>query len=221
MTASSSPSSSSLLGNPNSPLILVCGGWDERRAYSTLNRLHLSALPPPFQTTSNSSSTITTTTTTTTTTTNNQTNPLTTAQQQTQQHLNNHQIVNTLVHDLLAPLHEARYAHAVCVTPDDKVVAVGGIDGRNFLRTAEIFTNNKWSPLPKLQFSRAYLGVCSLSDGRVVALGGESGKLALNSVELYQPDKKKLEGSTSYDAKSTVLCSSIFRPLCVCLGWSG
>lgn len=71
-------------------------------------------------------------------------------------------------------MHCRRCYVSVCVF-DGKIYAIGGHDGQNRLRSAEVFTpeTNQWTLLAEMSVSRSDASTCVV-DGKIYVLGWSS-----------------------------------------------
>lgn len=65
----------------------------------------------------------------------------------------------------------ARVTPAV-IASDDTVIAIGGENAEGPLRTAEIWSGERWRPLGRMQIARVRHSATRLADGRVLIAGG-------------------------------------------------
>ncbi|KAJ0399953.1 hypothetical protein ATCC90586_002144 [Pythium insidiosum] len=84
----------------------------------------------------------------------------------------------------VASMHEKRSYSGTVVTPDDRLVVLGGACNLRYLRSVERFDpeTNSWEELPPMRKTRSYLGAAYL-DGGVFVVGGFNGMTHLASVE--------------------------------------
>jgi hypothetical protein len=86
--------------------------------------------------------------------------------------------------------------------PDGRVLVVGGDDGTNYLKSAEIFdpTTASFSPTGSMTAPRTGAAAAPLLDGRVLVVGGYDGTNYLKSAEIFDP----ITGSFSPTGSMTV-----------------
>ncbi|GLD99650.1 hypothetical protein PINS_up008376 [Pythium insidiosum] len=84
----------------------------------------------------------------------------------------------------VASMHEKRSYSGAVVTPDDRLVVLGGACNSRHLRSVERYDAeaNAWETLPPMRKARSYLGAAYL-DGGVFVVGGFNGMTHLASVE--------------------------------------
>ncbi|ODS41140.1 MAG: hypothetical protein A7315_02140 [Candidatus Altiarchaeales archaeon WOR_SM1_79] len=81
----------------------------------------------------------------------------------------------------------ARYSFATCVL-DEKIYAIGGKDGRNYLTAMEVYdpATDMWTKKSAMPTARSCLTSCVL-EGKIYAIGGENNNGFKSSVEIYDP----------------------------------
>ena len=91
----------------------------------------------------------------------------------------------------IAPMGSGR-GDAGAVVVDGKVMVVGGVSGRGFLLSVEVYnpSSNTWQSGLSLQTPRSGMGLAAL-DGAVYVAGGNRGTGRLRSVERLLPGAKR------------------------------
>ena len=105
-------------------------------------------------------------------------------------------VVNRWTPGLALP--NLRTRAALCA--NDKIIyAIGGVDGRDRVRTAEMFDTLKgeWKPMPQMAMQRSALSVAAVPDVGVFVLGGYSGAVSLNQCELFRFGGRRWEALPS------------------------
>ncbi|TMM08157.1 MAG: hypothetical protein E6G00_12990 [Actinobacteria bacterium] len=88
---------------------------------------------------------------------------------------------------------DGREVHTATLLQDGRVLVVGGTDGTNVLKTAELYhpATNSWSSAASLPGPREGHTATLLRDGQVLVAGGDDGNNGLKSTELYNPATNK------------------------------
>jgi Kelch motif/Galactose oxidase, central domain len=84
---------------------------------------------------------------------------------------------------------DARESHTATLLQDGRVLVVGGTDGTNTLKTAELYhpSTNSWSKAANLPGPREGHTATLLRNGQLLVAGGDDGNNTLKSTVLYNP----------------------------------
>ncbi|XP_013387701.1 influenza virus NS1A-binding protein homolog A [Lingula anatina] len=123
---------------------------------------------------------------------------------------------------MLAPMSSPRCGVGTAVL-DGKIIALGGYDRGECLRTAEMYdmSTNSWTALPSMGTPRGRFDVSQIQ-GRLYACGGSNGHTELKSAECYDPESEKWTPvADMLKCKSSAGVAVLNDKLYVIGGWSG
>ncbi|EDO29422.1 predicted protein [Nematostella vectensis] len=120
---------------------------------------------------------------------------------------------------VISPTHVARSGVGIGVL-DNKLYAVGGHDGTNYLNSVESYcmVTKQWRFVAPMCNPRRYVAVGVLG-GLLYAVGGYDGTTVLDSVEVYDPKSDQWKFVSSMKNKRRHVAVGVLNQLDLCLGY--
>uniref|UniRef100_F1L1M8 Kelch repeat and BTB domain-containing protein n=1 Tax=Ascaris suum TaxID=6253 RepID=F1L1M8_ASCSU len=124
----------------------------------------------------------------------------------------------------VAPMYDQRCYVACGLLDNDRIIAIGGYDNRDRLRTAEILhiPTNQWRRIAEMSVKRSD-GHCVVYDGKVYAVGGFDGVNCHATIEIYDviTNRWLTMKQLMRSRRSGVRAAVIEGAICVCGGFDG